>query len=249
MKQKILVMGLPESGKTTLAKELSSLLNAVHLNGDEIRRNIHKDLRFSIEDRVEQARRMGWLCDRITQTRTYVVADFICPTEETRTAFGDSYLVFVDTIQKSRYEDTNSIFEPPTNYNFRVKDKKAKEYAIQIKDDITGKKLYSLLIGRFQPLHEGHIALIQSVLDEGKNVLVALRDTPQSNDNPYSIKERMDMFYKAFGERVRVITIPDISEVCYGRKVGWEIREIVLDQEIEKISATQIRKGFQNDDR
>ena len=102
-------------------------------------------------------------------------------------------------------------------------------------------KQYSLFIGRYQPLHEGHIKLIKSVLNEGKDVLVALRDTGINKDNPYSIEERMEMFKNAFGDTVKVIAIPDISEICYGRKVGWGIREIKLDKETEAISATAIR--------
>jgi adenylylsulfate kinase len=65
MKKKILIMGLPGAGKTTLANELAPRLNAVHFNADDIRANINKDLGFSEADRVEHARRMGWLCDRV----------------------------------------------------------------------------------------------------------------------------------------------------------------------------------------
>jgi len=101
---------------------------------------------------------------------------------------------------------------------------------------------YSLFIGRFQPLHEGHIKLIRSVLNEGKNVCVALRDTDIDENNPYNTKQRTKMFESEFGDKVKIIVIPDILEVCYGRKVGWGIREITLDKETEAISATKIRK-------
>ena len=81
--------------------------------------------------------------------------------------------------------------------------------------------MHSLFIGRYQPLHGGHIKLIRKVLDEeGKPVIVALRDTPIDESNPFTIKERTEMFKKEFGSKVKVITIPDIAEVCYGRKVG-----------------------------
>jgi cytidyltransferase-like protein len=102
---------------------------------------------------------------------------------------------------------------------------------------------YSLFIGRYQPLHQGHIKLIEKVLSEGKNVCVALRDTDIDKDNPYSAEERINMFTRAFGERVKVIVIPDIEEVCYGRKVGWGVREIRLDDKTESISATEIRNS------
>ena len=106
---------------------------------------------------------------------------------------------------------------------------------------------YSLFIGRYQPLHEGHIKLIRTVLNEGKNVCVGLRDTKIDDKNPYTIKQRKGMFKKAFRNemkegKMKVIKIPDIIEVCYGRKVGWGIREIRLDKETEKISATKIRE-------
>lgn len=107
-------------------------------------------------------------------------------------------------------------------------------------------KQYSLFIGRFQPLHAGHIKLIRSVLNEGKNVLIALRDIDIDENNPYSIEQRIEMFHKEFGDSVKVIIIPDISEICYGRKVGWGIREIKLDEETEAISATVIRNSNGN---
>lgn len=100
---------------------------------------------------------------------------------------------------------------------------------------------FNLFIGRFQPLHKGHIKLIKTVLDEGKNVLVAIRDTPISETDPYTFEEREQMFKEQLPQ-VKVIKIPDIEAVCYGRKVGYKIREIKLDSETESISATEIRK-------
>jgi len=117
---KILIMGLPGSGKTTLANELAPLLNAVHWNADAVRTNINKDLGFSMEDRIEQARRMGWLCDTVIQAGHNVIADFVCPTEETRAAFGDCYLIYMDTIKEGRFADTNRLFIPPENSNFTI---------------------------------------------------------------------------------------------------------------------------------
>ena len=109
------------------------------------------------------------------------------------------------------------------------------------------KKTYSLFVGRWQYFHKGHQALIRTALDAGRNVCIAIRDTEMSEDNPYSVKQRKKMIKKAFkGERkkgrIRIITIPDIDQICFGRKVGYEIKEIKLDKETEKISGTSIRE-------
>ena len=103
--------------------------------------------------------------------------------------------------------------------------------------------IFSLFIGRWQPFHHGHKALIDSVLKEGKNVLIACRNTGVNESNPYSYRKRVKMIRKIYPNknRVKIIKIPDIEEVCWGRKVGWGIREIKLSPEIEAISATAIR--------
>ena len=100
----------------------------------------------------------------------------------------------------------------------------------------------ALFIGRFQPLHEGHIALIQTALDEGKRVVVALMDTRQDAANPHTFLERRAMLVKAFGETLEIISIPPVEEVCYGRNVGYRLRRIRLSPELEGINATSIRE-------
>ena len=117
---KILIMGLPGAGKTTLAEALARELQAVHFNADEIRKEINKDLGFSVADRLEQARRMGVLCDIASRHGSYVIADFVCPTPEAREAFGADFTVWVDRIKESRFEDTNKLFVPPEKYDARI---------------------------------------------------------------------------------------------------------------------------------
>ena len=109
---------------------------------------------------------------------------------------------------------------------------------------------YSLIVGRFQPLHSGHVKLIRTILNEGKNVLIFLKDTGKNENNPYNIEERINMFEKEFAKEVcakrliiHFILDLDIEEICYGRKVGYAIREIRLDKKIENINATEIRTG------
>ncbi len=121
--RKVLIMGLPGAGKTTLAAVLVRRLNAVHFNADEVRANLNRDLGFSPADRVEQARRMGWLCDRVTASGTFAVADFVCPTPETRAAFtvgGPAFVVWMDRIARGRFDDTNRLFTPPEHHDIRV---------------------------------------------------------------------------------------------------------------------------------
>ena len=102
--------------------------------------------------------------------------------------------------------------------------------------------MYSMVIGRFQPFHDGHAALIQHLLDEGKDVCVAIRDTKVGEDNPYTAVERVSMIAERF-PLVSIIVIPDVEEVVHGRKPGWSVREVRLDEEVEAISGTRIRNG------
>jgi len=117
---KILIMGLPGAGKTTLAEALARELQCAHFNADEIRKEINKDLGFSVKDRLEQARRMGVLCDIVSRHGAYVIADFICPTPEAREAFNADFTVWVDRIKEGRFEDTNKLFVPPEKYDARI---------------------------------------------------------------------------------------------------------------------------------
>jgi adenylylsulfate kinase len=108
---KILICGLPGSGKTTLAKPFSKLIGGVHINADEIRRR-SRDWDFSLEGRIRQSQRMRHLADGVVLAGGIAVADFVCPTEKTRKEFAPDYTVWMDTIKAGRFEDTNAIFEP-----------------------------------------------------------------------------------------------------------------------------------------
>ncbi len=106
---------------------------------------------------------------------------------------------------------------------------------------------YSLFIGRWQPLHIGHKALFQQVLDEGGNVCIAIRDVEPDEKNPFSPKDVLANICLEYQElisrgRVRVIVIPDICSVEFGRGVGYDIIEHIPPTEIGDISATKIRE-------
>ncbi len=133
--KKILIMGLPGAGKTTLASELVPLLNAKWLNNDEVRRAAN-DWDFSEEARTRQAKRMADLAEKYKQEGRYVVCDFVCPTPKTRELFNADFTVWVDTIKKGRFDDTNTMFVKPKKFDFHVTSQDAKVWAPQIAEKI-----------------------------------------------------------------------------------------------------------------
>ena len=131
----ILIMGLPGSGKTTLASELVPLLKAKWLNADEVRKEAN-DWDFSAEGRTRQAKRMWAKAQEFRDQGNYVVADFVCPTPAARALFPADFIIWVDTIKEGRYEDTNKMFVKPDKYNFHVTTQDAKNWAPKIYKDI-----------------------------------------------------------------------------------------------------------------
>lgn len=249
--RKILVMGLPGSGKTTLCKVLARRLNAVHFNNDEVRANINKDLGFSLEDRLEQARRMGFLCDLVVRSGGTAIGDFICPTPETRAAFGDAFVIWVDRIAAGRFEDTNRIFVPPDHFDFRVEADGTPEYWTerimrQLRPVFDPKKPTGLFIGRFQPFHDGHLKLIEEGLRRVGQVCIAVRDTHGVDaGNPLSyeeVKARIETALAIHSGRFMVAPLPNVSHVFYGRDVGYAIERLDLDDATHAISATEMRR-------
>ncbi len=131
----ILIMGLPGAGKTTLANELSKLIECKRLNADEIRKAAN-DWDFSEEGRKRQARRMSDAALKIKNEGNNVIADFICPTPAARELFPADYIIWVDTIKEGRFEDTNQMFVKPEKFNFHVTTQDAKLWASKIKEDL-----------------------------------------------------------------------------------------------------------------
>ena len=128
-------MGLPGSGKTTLANELGPMLKAKRLNADEVRKAAN-DGDFSEEGRKRQAKRMADFAIKLKSEGNFVVAGFICPTPEARSLFPADYTIWVDTIKEGRFDDTNKMFVKPEKYDFHVITQDAKNWAPKIYKDI-----------------------------------------------------------------------------------------------------------------
>ena len=129
MNNKLLVMGLNDSGKTTFAKKLAYALNCPHLNADDVRKQA-KDWDFSPEGRVRQCLRMKDMAEAIDG---WVVCDFICPTEKLRQLFEPALLIWLNTVKHSRYDDTNKMFEPPEWFHFQIRNKQNSLFDLAIK--------------------------------------------------------------------------------------------------------------------
>ena len=128
-------MGLPGAGKTTLANELAKLIKAKRLNADEIRKAAN-DWDFSEEGRTRQSKRMADEALKLKNEGNNVIADFICPTPEARKLFPADYIIWVDAIQKGRFEDTNQMFVKPEKYDFHVTSQDASTWAPKIFENI-----------------------------------------------------------------------------------------------------------------
>jgi len=249
---RILIMGLPGSGKTTLSKVLAGKLGAAYFNADEVRK-MFNDWDFSETGRKRQAHRMRELCDMV-ETH-HVVADFVCPTEQTREFFAPDFVVFMNTIDAGRFEDTNRVFEVPEKVNVLVNgwiDPNAQADIIieQIKKvdvHFGWQKPTGLMIGRFQPFHDGHLKLFETILEKEGQVLIAVRDTYNTDDkNPFDYVDVVEGIHKKLEDKYSgkyyIMSFPNITGVYYGRDVGYKVEKINLDPQTESISATQIRK-------
>ena len=110
------------------------------------------------------------------------------------------------------------------------------------------KKPTAQMLGRWQPFHDGHYALFEEIIKKTGQVCIQIRDVQGVDDNPFDfetvkkkIEERLSPKYN---NRFKIVLVPNITNICYGRGVGYKIEEIVLSEEIQKISATKIRKGL-----
>jgi hypothetical protein len=248
----IVIFGLPGAGKTTLAKELVDRSDAIHLNADIVRADLSSDLDFSLESRIEQARRLGAIARILDDQGKLVVVDFVNPTTETRKAFGRfDVAVWVDRIKSGRYEDTNTIWEDPGLdwVTVRIVEglsiAKEVELVFEAANLIDWKKPTTLMLGRYQPWHEGHEALKDEAHKRTNQVLIGIRDTHGTSEkDPLTYKEVVGYIRQNSKGRVGtlVLKLPNITNIIYGRDVGYKIEKVELSPELQNISATQKRK-------
>lgn len=245
----IQIIGLPGSGKTTLATALKERINAIHLNADYIRATVNSDLGFAIEDRIEHARRLGEMARMLSGQGHTVIVDFICPTSLTRAAFGKpDILVWVDRISQGRFEDTNKMWEDPEYFDARI----PADYTVKEEVDYLIKKFKlhdwsaptTLMLGRYQPWHEGHHALYKEAGKRTDQVLLGVRNTYNTSEkDPLTFDEVKGYIAKdEFMDDALVLRLPNITNIVYGRDVGYKIEQVDLGAEIHSISATQKRK-------
>jgi len=245
----IQVIGLPGSGKTTFAKDLADRINGIHLNADEVRAELNKDLGFTPEDRIEQARRMGALSRLLAKQGHHIVVDFINPIKETREAFGKpDKVVWMNRKPVRDFPDTTAMWQTPTNVDLMFDDLTEAEDAsriacvdFQIHD---WRKPTTLMLGRYQPWHEGHHALYKEAGNRTKQVLLGVRNTYKTSEkDPLTFDQVKEYIAKDdFMDGALVLRLPNITNIVYGRDVGYKIEQVDLGADIHAISATQKRK-------
>jgi phosphopantetheine adenylyltransferase len=276
-------MGLPGAGKTYLAQALKKYLETNGdlmkinpsrvmnyegipgpdfmnvgvdwFNADDIRKK-YNDWDFSDAGRIRQSLRMFQFA--IECSGEYVICDFVAPLVEMRNNFKADWTIWVDTIDKGRYEDTNKAFVPPEVYDFRITEQNAEKWAEFIGSHILENRRRPVfdwqketvqMLGRWQPWHAGHRALFERAIAKTGQVIIQIRDCQGwQGSNPFEIEKvksfirrDLDTLYQG---QYEIQVVPNIVNITYGRDVGYKIEQESFDSSVTDISATKIRKSM-----
>jgi hypothetical protein len=218
MSKRILIMGLPGSGKTYFAERLKKYIEqhgetknlasaemlpitdfnatVTWFNADDVRRK-YNDWDFSKEGRIRQSLRM--LEFALASNTDYVICDFVAPLIEMRNNFKADWTIWMDTIDAGRYEDTNKAFVPPSVYDFRITEQNAERWVEFVGDHILDERRRPTfnwqketvqMLGRWQPWHSGHRALFERAIAKTGQVVIQIRDCQGwQGSNPFAIEQ------------------------------------------------------------
>jgi hypothetical protein len=271
--QRILIMGLPGAGKTYLAQHIVDHLQDSYkvnelsltpltkikvgwLNADDVRKE-YNDWDFSEAGRIRQSIRMRTLADLMTDV-DYVICDFVAPLVEMRNNFKADWTVWVDTIDRGRFEDTNRAFVAPEVYDFRITEQHGEKWGEFIAAHIVDGRRRPVfnwqaetvqMLGRWQPWHAGHRALFERAIAKTGQVVIQIRDCQGwQGSNPFAIEQvknyirrDLDPMYQG---QYEIQVVPNIVNITYGRDVGYKIEQEQFSTDIESISATGIRSSL-----